>query len=119
MAFPRRGLASRGDSVSPIGVMGRLKLDGIVCPASLFNSGFGSKRSGVARSAFHEQENHALGRGRKVGCLDTFGDPIALSRANMPVNASAPKPAPPRRRNSRRDASFKFVGDSGIFNCFQ
>jgi len=43
--FHVRGLASSGDSVSPIAVIGRLKLSGIRCPASLLSSGLGSNRS--------------------------------------------------------------------------
>ena len=95
------------------------KLAGSGLPASSFSMRLGVEQIEVARPAFHEQEDDALGGGAVVRQLGRerrrqIGSAAKRRAAQKVAIATAPNPAPARASRSRRENGRSVMGLPGI-----
>ncbi len=111
--FQARLDSMSGASLSPMARTGGLKLGGSFWPCILLRSGLGSKVSRWLGPPSMKQKMTLLALPRRLGILviaALIGAGAALSPASfiMAVSATAPKPAPARPRNSRREVGMSY-----------
>src|SRR5687768_11162035 len=97
-----------GESNSPMEVMTRPKLGGIGLPASSARSGLGSKRSMWEGPPSMKRKMTLFALGGWIGFFGARGLANAAWSGELrrrSTRASPPKPAPLRRRKSRREVA--------------